>query len=148
VTNLFQIGPPRADSPCVKNACTFCCHETNMPLTLADLERLTALGYRREAFSEPDEDEGYLRLHNTDEGACYFLSPEGRCKVQGAKPEGCRFYPFIYDEDEDRVIRDGLCPYNESFVPPADVEARLRELIARLQREARTRAPVGRSQSE
>ena len=146
MTNLFQIGPPRADSPCVKNACTFCCHETNMPLTLADLERLTALGYRRSEFSEPDEEEGYLRLRNTQDGACFFLSPEGRCRVQAVKPEGCRLYPFIYDEDEDRTIRDGLCPYNESFEPPPDVDARLRELISRLAREAAGRPRAGPTQ--
>ena len=139
MTNLFVLGPPGPASPCVKNACTLCCHETNMPLTLADIERLTALGHRMQEFSEPDEDEGYLRLHNTDEGACFFLAADGRCRVQESKPEGCRLYPFIYDEDEDKVIRDGICPYNEAFVPPADVERRVRELIGRLTHEARAR---------
>jgi Fe-S-cluster containining protein len=140
VTNLFLPGKPQQASPCVSNSCTLCCHDTNMPLTLADIERLTARGERLSDFSEPDEeDEGYLRLANTDEGNCTFLLPDGRCRVQADKPEGCRLYPFIYDADHDAVIRDGICPFNRQFEPPPDVERRVRELIARLEREAAAR---------
>jgi Fe-S-cluster containining protein len=110
-----------------------------MPLTLADLERLGARGYRIDDISEPDEEEGYLRLRNTPEGACVFLEADGRCRVQAVKPEGCRLYPFIYDEDNDSVIRDGICPFNREFAPPPDVEPSVRELIKRLSAEAEGR---------
>lgn len=139
MTNLYVPGPPRSDIPCIRNTCTLCCRDTNMPLTLADIDRLTSLGYRADDFSEADEEEGYLRLHNTEEGACFFLEESGRCRVQAEKPEGCRLYPFIFDEDDDRVIRDGICPFNREFEPTPDVEAKVRELIGRLEREAAAR---------
>jgi hypothetical protein len=116
-----------------------------MPLTLADIERLTARGFAPADFAVKDDKEGYLRLRNSEEGACFFLDPSGRCSVQGAKPEGCRLYPFIYDEDADRVIRDSICPFNRDFEPPPGVEATLRELIGRLEREAAARREAATS---
>lgn len=136
MTNLFLPGKPQQASPCVRHACTICCFDTNMPLTLADLGRLTARGERIDDFSEPDEEEGFLRLRNTEDGHCHFLLPDGRCRVQTDKPEGCRLYPFIYDGDNDTVIRDGICPFNREFEPPPAIEAKVRELIARLDVEA------------
>lgn len=115
-----------------------------MPLTLADMERLTARGERLEDFSQPDEEDvGYVRLRNTDEGECHFLLADGRCRVQADKPEGCRLYPFIYNIDSDEVLRDSYCPFNRDFTPPPDVERRVRELISRLEHEAKGRAAVG-----
>jgi Fe-S-cluster containining protein len=139
VNNLFLPKAPGGASVCAKHACTFCCRDTNMPLTFLDLERLIALGHKPADFSEPDEQEGYLRLRNTPEGNCTFLSKEGRCSVQADKPEGCRLYPFIYDEDNDAVIRDGLCPFNREFFAPPGVERNVRELIQRLEAEAQWR---------
>lgn len=146
MSNLFLPGPPRPASPCVKHACTACCKDTNMPLTFVDLERLTSLGHKLDDFSEPDEEEGYLRLKNTPEGNCNFLAEDGRCKVQANKPEGCRLYPFIYDEDHDAVIRDGFCPFNREFAAPEGVERQVRELIQRLEAEASWRKGAAKSQ--
>ena len=146
MTNLFKVGLPTAASPCTKHACTACCHDTNMPLTFLDIERLTSRGHALDAFSEPDEQEGYLRLRNTPEGNCFFLAPDGRCSVQADKPEGCRLYPFIYDEDHDAVIRDGFCPFNREFAPPEGVERSVRELIQRLEAEAGWRRAGAKSQ--
>jgi uncharacterized protein len=139
VTNLFNPGPPTKASPCVANRCTVCCHDTNMPLTLGDLERITALGHRPDDFSQPDEAEGYLRLRNTKQGDCFFLEADGRCRVNATKPEGCRLYPFIYDEQDDRVVRDSICPFNGEFDPPPDVERKVRALIVKLDGEAKGR---------
>jgi Fe-S-cluster containining protein len=139
VSNLFNIGPPTASSPCVANRCTVCCHDTNMPLTMADLERITSQGYALDDFSQPDTQEGYLRLRNTQQGACFFLEPDGRCRVQAVKPEGCRLYPFIYDEQNDRAVRDDICPFNGEFNPPPGVERQVRALIVKLEGEARAR---------
>ena len=145
MTNLFIPGKPQATSPCVKHTCTLCCHDTNMPLTLADMERLTARGERLDAFSQPDEEDiGYIRLRNTEKGACTFLAPDGRCRVQADKPEGCRLYPFIYDMDRDRVLRDSFCPFNKEFDAPPGTEQKVRALVARLEAEARARVSAGR----
>ena len=145
MTNLFLPGKPQATSPCVKHTCTLCCRDTNMPLTLADMERLTSRGERLEAFSQPDEeDQGYIRLVNTEKGECYFLAPDGRCRVQADKPEGCRLYPFIYDMDKDAVLRDSFCPFNREFEPPEGTERKVRDLVSRLEAEAAARVATGR----
>ena len=143
MTNLYVLGPPRAEIPCVRNSCTVCCHDTNMPLTLADIERLTSLGYRLNEFSLQDA-EGYLRLRNRPDHACFFLDASGHCSIHAAKPEGCRVYPFIYDEDADKVIRDDVCPYAAQFVPPPETERKVRELVGRLEREADVRLKAER----
>ncbi len=110
-----------------------------MPLSLGDIGRLSALGHRQSDFAEEPDEEGYVRLHNKEEGSCFFLDEGGRCRVQEVKPEGCRLYPFIFDEAADKVVRDDVCPFNGDFSPPADVETRLRQLISRLETEAVTR---------
>ncbi len=139
MTNLFLPGSPQGSSPCVHNACTACCRDTNMPLTLADIERLTARGHRLADFTVQDLQEGYLRLANTKDGDCTFLARDGRCRVQADKPEGCRLYPFIYDEDNDKVIRDDFCPFNKQFDPPPGIERQVREVIGRMEAEAKAR---------
>lgn len=137
MTNLFVIGPPAA-SPCVRNACTACCRDTNMPLTLADIDRLTAAGHRLGEFSVAEAD-GWVRLRNLDDHRCFFLSAEGRCRVHDDKPEGCRLYPFILDEGSGRVFRDDFCPHRAQFRPPPGVEASVTELVGRLESEAARR---------
>jgi len=114
-----------------------------MPLTLADIERITSLGYRLTEFSVEGAD-GSIRLRNREDHACFFLDARGRCSIHAAKPEGCRVYPFILDEEADKVIRDDVCPYNEQFVAPADTERKVRELVARLEREADGRIHLSR----
>jgi Fe-S-cluster containining protein len=138
VTNLFTPGAPRADIPCIANKCTKCCRETQMPLSLGDIDRLSALGHRLAEFSVANAD-GSIRLRNRADGACFFLEPSGRCGVNSVKPEGCRLYPFIWDEDARKTIRDDYCPYTEEFVPPPDVDAKVRELIGRLESESHGR---------
>jgi hypothetical protein len=109
-----------------------------MPLTLADIERITSQGYGLAEFTVPSDD-GTLRLRNTDDGDCYFLDPSGRCSANAFKPEGCRLYPFIYDESARRVVRDDYCPFTREFEPPSDVEGKVRELVGRIETEARGR---------
>jgi uncharacterized protein len=139
VTNLFVPGAPQATSPCVHNVCTACCRDTNMPLTLGDVDRLTSRGHKLADFSVYDPAEGYLRLRNTKDGDCTFLARDGRCRVQSDKPEGCRLYPFIYDEDNDKVIRDDFCPFNGEFEPPPGIDKKVREVIGRMEAEAKAR---------
>lgn len=138
MTNLFTPGAPRSDIPCIRNNCTKCCHETQMPLTFADIDRLTALGNRLNEFSVNDAD-GSIRLRNVADGSCFFLEKNGRCRVNDTKPEGCRLYPFIWDEGARKTIRDDYCPYTAEFLPPPDVDAKVRELVGRLETESRGR---------
>ena len=138
MTNLFVMGSPRGQSPCVAHACTACCRDTNMPLSLADIERITALGHKLAEFSDSGDD-GWMRLHNLDDHRCFFLSEKGLCTIHDSKPEGCRLYPFILDQDTAEVFRDSFCPFNAQFDPAPTTKEKVRELVVRLEDEAAAR---------
>lgn len=88
--------------------CGVCCKETEMLLSLKDIERLERKGYKRNFFVRFDS-QGYATLRN-QRGHCVFYDEEKRrCKVRGDRPMGCRIYPVIYDEDKG-IIVDSICP--------------------------------------
>jgi Fe-S-cluster containining protein len=109
-----------------------------MPLTLADIERFTAMGHRLADFSVSDGD-GWIRLRNRPDHRCHFLGEAGLCSIHDSKPEGCRLYPFILDEDTREVFRDSFCPFNAQFDPAPTTKDKVRELVGRLEREAGAR---------
>ena len=126
----------RARSSCI--ACNLCCWDTEMLLLPEDVERLEALGYRREEFAEPD-DRGLLRLRNTPRGHCVFLDPStGRCRVYEHRPLGCSFYPIVLDPRSLEPHLDPECPLAHTTRPG---EIRRARALAR-----RFRSIAGRAQ--
>ncbi len=88
--------------------CGNCCRDYQITVTEEERQRLLAQGW------EDHPDLGGLplfvragppwarhyRLNHREDGACVFLSPEGRCRIHerfgpAAKPFPCRLYPFI-----------------------------------------------------
>ena len=88
--------------------CSNCCREYQITVSAEERQRLDAQGW------ENDEAIGGLplfvrsgplwkrryRLNQRKDGACVFLSPEGRCRIHerhgpAAKPLACRLYPFM-----------------------------------------------------
>jgi len=124
--------PVVQQSPCIEQRCRACCHDTEMPLLVEDVERLAAhTGRGRDDFAMPDG-AGGLRLRNRD-GACVFLGPDG-CTVYAARPAGCRLYPLVWDPDAAAAHLDEGCPYRAAFRPRPKDAAALRRLVDRLQR--------------
>lgn len=79
-----------------------------MLLSVKDIKRLERKGYQRDFFVRFDK-EGYATLRNR-QGHCIFYDPEKRhCKVRAHRPDGCRIYPVIYDENNG-IIVDTMCP--------------------------------------
>jgi uncharacterized protein len=79
-----------------------------MLLSTKDIERLEKQGYTRDFFVLFNR-EGYVTLRN-HRGYCVFYDPEKRrCKVRAYRPEGCRIYPVVYDEDKGLTV-DTICP--------------------------------------
>jgi Fe-S-cluster containining protein len=109
--------------PCMKHECVKCCLETRMPLSNLDLNRILKLGYKIEYFTVKMK-EGW-RLRN-DSGRCVFLKE--RCEIYANRPEGCRLYPLIYDEDREDVKIDPLCPYGCEFKVTKNDVKRLKNL--------------------
>ncbi len=122
----------KARNICLKNSCCECCKDTEMPLTEADIIRISGLGYVD--FSV--EDDGDVLLRNIDR-RCYFLDPVGNCTIYENRPEGCGFYPFILGKEG--AVLDEDCPHREKFVKrfSSGMELDLMELVERLKSENR-----------
>ncbi len=93
--------------------CYECCLETEMALSEKDITRIENLGYEISDFLE--EKDGFMILKNID-GHCFFLKGKS-CSIYEDRPQGCRFYPLIYDLEIDDFVVDNLCTHHEDFDP-------------------------------
>lgn len=119
-------------SPCIEHGCVECCLETEMPLTKSDIRRIARQGFRLSDFAVKVGVE--WRLRNSS-GRCFFLSG-GLCRIYSHRPEGCRLYPLVYNEDMGKLAMDNLCPHGREFEVDEEDTARLMRLIRRLEKEA------------
>jgi Fe-S-cluster containining protein len=103
-----------------------------MPLTRVDMRRITRKGFRLSDFAVKVGVE--WRLRNSS-GRCFFLSG-GLCRIYSHRPEGCRLYPLVYNEDMGKLAMDNLCPHGSEFEVDEEDTARLMRLIRRLEKEA------------
>ncbi|MCI4436467.1 MAG: YkgJ family cysteine cluster protein [Ignisphaera sp.] len=46
----------------------------------------------------------FLALSSKEDGSCIFLSKDGKCSIHPYKPLVCRFYPFVYIENDNGDI--------------------------------------------
>ena len=87
--------------------CGVCCTETEMLLSEADIKRLVDKGFSLDFFVKFDK-QGYAQLRNFS-GYCVFYDLHNRrCSIYANRPEGCRVYPVILDE-EIGIILDEIC---------------------------------------
>ena len=99
-----------------------------MPLSNLDLERILKLGFELEYFAVKTD--GGWRLKNSS-GRCVFLVEEG-CGIYPHRPEGCRLYPLVYDENLKKAVIDPLCPYGHLFRVQKNDTERLKTLLEKL----------------
>ena len=93
------------------NECYQCCLDTEMTLSEEDITRIEKLGYKIEEFLE--EKDGFMALRNID-NHCIFLKNK-ICSIYELRPQGCRFYPLIYDFNVDDFVIDNLCEHHTDF---------------------------------
>lgn len=119
---------------CISHSCHACCLDTEMPLTMGDIRRITGLGFH-DFYHDRD---GELILVNRDH-LCFFLDHSGRCSIYEARPEGCRFYPFILGKGG--VVMDRDCPHRDDHRKRLEswIEEGLYELVGRLEEEREIR---------
>jgi Fe-S-cluster containining protein len=99
-----------------------------MPLSQADINRISGLGYTD--FKVVVDDKRRLRNLN---GACFFL--EGNlCRVYEDRPEGCRLYPLVIGKD-GAIGLDDECPQADEFTYTGVDVTNLCELVSRIRRE-------------
>jgi len=114
--------------PCTIHSCVECCIETRMPLSRIDVERISRQGYRFKDFVVKRRRE--RRLKNRD-GRCVFLGDNG-CIIYSFRPEGCRLYPLVYNEDYGKAVIHDFCPYGHEFKVGRDDIENLYVLIKKL----------------
>ena len=96
---------------CIDYKCIECCLETEMPLLKEDIERIKGLGFDYDYFVVNRD--GWLRLKNRD-GRCVFIDGN-QCLIYENRPEGCKSYPILYDEDKNCATLDEDCPHRDEF---------------------------------
>jgi len=108
-----------------------------MTLTREDAERIEALGYDRKDFMVRVM-AGFCELRNID-GHCYFYDPDSKkCIIYEHRPEGCKYYPIIYDARKRKCVLDSDCPSIET-VSREEIRKvchKVRKLVETLRREA------------
>ncbi len=91
-----------------------CCVETEMTITKKDAERIDARGYDREEYLIKGSD-NFCELRNVD-GHCYFYDPDTKlCEIYEVRPDGCRYYPVVYNVRKRKCVLDDDCPLRESI---------------------------------
>ncbi len=113
--------------------CGNCCRETEMILSAQDIARIKnkyPKSLRRINFVKKSAD-GLFHLKN-EHGNCVFFDPTTKlCKIYEVRPEGCRFYPLIYNADTKLCVLDQDCPKPELFYPNKDSHMKTCEKIVR-----------------
>ena len=82
-----------------------------MLLSNSDIQNIENIGFKRNYFVRFKK--GWFYLKNKD-GRCVFHNGK-KCIIYDHRPEGCKLYPLIFDDDHKRAIIDEDCPYNEYF---------------------------------
>jgi len=106
--------------------CGVCCRETEMLLSLDDIERLERKGYRKEFFVCFDR-EGYPTLRNRQGHCVFYDSEKSRCRVYKDRPLGCRLYPVIYDELKG-IIVDNIC-HTKNKITEKEIERKGKKVV-------------------
>jgi Fe-S-cluster containining protein len=108
-----------------------------MTLTRKDVERIEALGYDRKDFLVRVM-AGFCELRNID-GNCFFYDSDTKiCRIYENRPEGCRYYPIIYDARKKKCVIDKDCPSGETVSREEirQVCHKVRRLVETLRQEA------------
>ncbi len=120
---------------CLLYMCAKCCLDTEMPLTRSDITRISGLGFSESHFVV--EEYGNLQLKNSD-GRCVFHNGQ-QCMIYCSRPDGCRFYPAVFNQETDNVITDSDCPHHEEFQLTRRIQSEVKKLVRTLNVEQRRR---------
>ena len=97
--------------------CGECCLRTEMILSKNDIYKImknSPKNLKKKDFVFKNK-EGFFQLKNIRDH-CIFLDPLSKqCKIYKHRPQGCRFYPLIFDFQEKICISDNDCPRPHLF---------------------------------
>ena len=97
--------------------CGKCCLETEMIVSRQDIELIKTSypnNLRKQDFVFKNNNDQF-QLKNI-EGHCVFLDNSSKnCNIYRYRPQGCKFYPLIYDINEEKCKLDEDCPRTSLF---------------------------------
>ncbi len=97
--------------------CGKCCIETEMIVSEDDISLIIRKCQNylpNQAFYFKNED-NLFQLKNI-EGNCIFFEKNSKiCNIYEYRPQGCRFYPLIFDFEKQKCIYDKYCPRTHLF---------------------------------
>ena len=96
--------------------CGKCCLETEMMLSKRDINLILqshSKNLQKDDFALKIDD--YYQLKNINGHCVFFDISTKKCKIYANRPQGCRFYPLIYDKDKRICILDQECPRTHLF---------------------------------
>ncbi|MHA1977596.1 MAG: YkgJ family cysteine cluster protein [Candidatus Hodarchaeales archaeon] len=105
-------------SICQEHNCHHCCIETEMLLLKTDAARISKeTGISIPDFSFLTEDKQHMLRNKNTKGelVCFFLEGDGRCSIYNIRPEGCTYYPIIWDLTNHQAVSDDYCPHHKLF---------------------------------
>ena len=120
---------------CIKNKCIKCCKQTSMLLSYKDIGRIQNKGFNINYFVRKKN--GWLKLKNKD-GKCVFHNGK-ICLIYDSRPDGCKIYPLIFNEENKNAVIDKECPYKDSFNFNSKDTKKLYSLINQLKSERNNR---------
>ena len=123
----------KMNNVCIQYGCTKCCMNTRMPLSNSDITRIKELGFLEDFFAL--ERNGGHHLKNVS-GRCVFHNGK-QCTIYKDRPEGCRLYPAVFDENEGKVILHLCCPHHGKFHLKPQTSCEVINLIRKLDMEKR-----------
>ena len=130
INNETTKQPLNSGTPCRIYSCYKCCIDTHMPVTGMDIKRIKNQGYRYKDFVIRRKRERYLKNVN---GKCFFLGDDG-CKIYSSRPDGCRLYPLVYNENTGQAVIHDFCPYGHMFKVSRDDVESIRSLVKELEK--------------
>jgi len=97
--------------------CGLCCIDTEMMISDKDIKLIikkASYKLKKNDFVIMNKN-GFLQLKNVKRQCFFFDEKLKTCKIYEVRPQGCRFFPLIYDKEQEKCILDDECPRNLLF---------------------------------
>jgi len=118
----------KSNDVCVHYGCTKCCMNTLMQLSNSDIARIKEQHFSEDFFILKRK--GSRHLKNLS-GRCVFHNGK-RCTIYDFRPEGCRLYPAVFDENKGKVVLHLDCPHHGKFHLARETSREVIDLIRKL----------------
>jgi len=99
--------------------CGKCCLETEMMLSQEEVQRIIKKfrgAIEQEDFCYIGRD-GYIQLRNIHHHCFFYDETTKKCNIYEIRPQGCKFYPLIYNLEKNKCTFDEDCPKSSLLYP-------------------------------